>query len=165
MTPALGTRVVENRAATATLSARAGNGQKALLIADLTTADPPDPDLYSITIAEALDAGKPAVVVFSTPAYCTSAICGPQLEVVRELKDRHKDQTNFIHLDIYANPAEIQGDLSRARLNPALSEWGLPSEPWTFLVDAQGRLAAKFEGFATREELEEALLPLLSGTG
>ena len=35
--------------------------------------------------------------------------------------------------------------------------WGLPSEPWVFLVDASGRLTAKFEGIVTFEELDEAI--------
>ena len=58
---------------------------------ELTTALSPDPDLYRITIAEAIEDGKPLVVVFSTPAFCETATCGPQLEVVRSLKDRFKE--------------------------------------------------------------------------
>ena len=42
-----------------------------------------------------------------------------------------------------------------------MSEWGLPSEPYTFLIDAQGRVAAKFEAYVSYPELEEALVALL----
>ena len=62
---------------------------------------------------------------------------------------------------MFDNPHEIQGALSRARTVPAAAEWNLPSEPWTFVVDADGLVAAKFEGFATREELEDALAKVL----
>ena len=48
--------------------------------------------------------------------------------------------------------------LQQARISPVIEEWGLPSEPWTFLVDAEGRVAAKFEAFTSVEELQEALL-------
>ena len=58
---------------------------------------------------------------------------------------------------MYDNPHEIEGDLSRAVISPMLTEWGLPSEPWTFVMDGGGIVRAKFESFTTREELEAAL--------
>ena len=91
------------------------------------------------------------MVAFSTPAYCTTATCGPQLDVVKRLSESYSDRANFIHVEVYDNPHEIQGDLSNARIAHAVTEWGLPSEPWTFIVDADGLVAAKFEGFVTRE--------------
>ena len=128
---------------------------------ELTTARPPDPDLYSMTIAEALASDKPTVVVFATPAFCTTATCGPQIEEITSLKDRYSDQANFIHVEIFENLLEIQGDLSRGLVAPAVEEWGLPSEPWTFVVDRQGTVAAKFEAFTTAEEIEEGLQAVL----
>ena len=127
----------------------------------LTTDPEPDPELYDMTIAEAVDAGRPLMVSFATPAYCRTSTCGPQLDVVKELKRRYGDRVNFIHVEIYDNPSEIQGDLSRARLSPLVAEWGLPSDPWTFVIDGKGTVRSKFEGFATKEELEEALIALL----
>ena len=128
---------------------------------EMTTDPDPDPELYSMSVAEALDAGAPLVVTFSTPGYCQTATCGPQLEVVKALKRDHGGRAGFIHVEVYDNPLEIQGDLRRARVAPAVSEWRLPSEPWTFVVDAGGVVRARFEGFATREELELALLDVL----
>ena len=127
---------------------------------ELTTARPPDPELYTMTIAEAVASGRPFVVVFATPAFCTTATCGPQVEVVGGLKDRYADRVNFIHVEVFDNPHEIQGD-NEPRTAPAVEEWGLPSEPWTFVVDRGGRIAAKFEGFTTEEEIEEALAGVL----
>ena len=123
----------------------------------ITTDFEPDADLYGMTIAEALDADKPLLVVFSTPAYCQTATCGPQLGVVKELKAEYGDRMNFIHIEVYDNPHEIEGDLSKAVISPTAEEWGLPSEPWTFIVDAEGIIRAKFEAFTTRDELEAAL--------
>ena len=123
----------------------------------ITTDFEPDTDLYGMTIAEALDADKPLLVVFSTPAYCQTATCGPQLGVVKELKAEYGDRMNFIHIEVYDNPHEIEGDLSKAVISPTAEEWGLPSEPWTFVVDSEGIIRAKFEAFTTRDELEAAL--------
>ena len=127
----------------------------------ITTDFEPDADFYGTTIAEALDAGEPLLVVFSTPAYCQTATCGPQLGVIKEMKAEYADRMNFIHVEVYDNPHEIEGDLSRAVISPTVEEWGLPSEPWTFVVDGEGIIRAKFEAFTTREELEEAVTGVL----
>ncbi len=153
---------VRERSLTPTLGAPAPLTQSKTMsdtpdMAELTTDPQPDTDLYRITIAEAVTSGKPLVVVFSTPAYCTTATCGPQLDVVKRLSESYSGRANFIHVEVYDNPHEIQGDLSNARIAPAVTEWGLPSEPWTFVIDADGLVSAKFEGFATLDELGEAL--------
>ena len=115
----------------------------------LTTANPPDPELYRFTIADALALGKPLVVVFATPAYCKTATCGPQLGEIETLKERFESQAAFIHVEVFDNPHLIQGDLERAVAVPATEEWGLLTEPWTFVVDSDGAVAAKFEAFTT----------------
>ena len=125
---------------------------------DTLTTDPdPDPDLYAMTIAEASDSGRPSLVVFATPAYCTTSTCGPQLRVVKQLKREYPKGVNFIHVEVWDNPHEIDGDLSKGRLSPTLAEWGLVTEPWTFILDREGVVSARFEGFVTAGELTEAL--------
>jgi hypothetical protein len=128
---------------------------------ELTTAWEPVEALYRVTIAEAHDLGRPFVVVFASPAYCTTALCGPQVELVGELAEDYGDVATFIHVDLYENPHEIQGDLSRARRSPVLAEWGVVTDQWTFVVGTDGRIVARFEGFAPRDELEASLLQAL----
>lgn len=132
-------------------------------VADLTTSYEPDTELYRMSVAEAVSSGKPSVVVFATPAFCTSPTCGPQVDTVSELRVEHPDSANYIHVELYDNPEEIQGDLSKARLVPAADEWGftqLPgwtNESWVFVLDGGGIVRQRFEGFATLEELQAAL--------
>ena len=57
-------------------------------LGEITSDTNPDPELYATTIADALGAGRPLIVAFSTPAYCQTLTCGPQLDVVKELKAR-----------------------------------------------------------------------------
>ncbi len=128
---------------------------------ELTSDSNPDPDLYALSIAQALEKKQPLVVTFATPAFCTSATCGPQVDVLKDLKKAYANRANFIHVEIYVNPKEMQGDPSKGRLSPAVDEWALPSEPWTFIIDSQGKVAAKFEGFTSYQELEDALKPVL----
>ena len=151
-TPAVGEAAVKSESKT--LESVGGFGE-------LTTGSLRDGDLYRSTIAEAVSSGQPTVVVFASPAFCTNAVCGPQIEVLQELKNRYLGRANFIHVDFYDNPEEIQGDLNRARISPTVREWNLPSIEWTFVIDGGGTVAARFEAFATVEEVEEELLRVL----
>ena len=130
-------------------------------LSQLTTGSLRDEDLYQITIADAAESGLPTVIVMASPAFCINAVCGPQVEVLQQLKDEFAGQANFIHVDYYDNPEEIQGDLSRAVLSPAVVEWNLPSAEWSFVLDNAGIVSARFEGFAPIEELRQALRAVL----
>ena len=129
----------------------------------LTTDYEPDPDLYSMTIDQAIASGMPSVIVFATPAFCSSPTCGPQVDTVSMLKDLRAMEANFIHVELYDNPAEIQGDLGRAELVPFAKDWGFTTIPdwsnesWVFVLDTMGRIHQRFEGYATLEELDSAL--------
>ena len=127
-------------------------------LTDLTTDTDPDPDLYRLTVAEALDAGLPLLVGFATPAYCQTATCGPQVDVLKQMKDRYGGRINVIHVEVYDNPPEIRdAGIEAGRLTPVMAEWGLPSEPWTFVVDGEGIVRAKYEGFVGADELRSAI--------
>ena len=130
-------------------------------LAELTTGSLQDPDLYQKTIADAVSSGMPTVVVFASPAFCINAVCGPQVDVLQQLKNTYKDSGNFIHVDFYQDPDKIQGALERAEIAEAVKEWRLPSIEWTFVIDKKGFVAARFEGFATYDEVEKALKQVL----
>lgn len=137
-------------------------------IGSITSHYRPDPALYEISIAESLFSGRPTVVVFASPAFCTTATCGPQVETVTELREAYPDAADYIHVEVYDNPHEIQGDLTKGVLSPVLAEWGIDqvehyrNESWTFVLGADARIAGRFEGYATFEELEEALQAVLT---
>lgn len=136
----------------------------ALELRRITSATEPDPDLYRVSLADAFKSGRPTIVSFSTPAFCTTQTCGPQIEVISKLQDRHGEIFNFVHVEIWDNPREMldTGDASIGRLSPAVAAWELPSEPWTFLVDFTGRVRYRFEGFTTESELEETIQEFLN---
>ena len=131
-------------------------------LSSITSSLAPDPDLYRISIHDALEEDKPLVVVFATPAFCQSATCGPQVEVLSELNQRYGDQVNFVHVEVFKNPHEIRAGYTASSYVDAVREWKLPGDPWTFVVNRQGLVHAKFEAFTTREEIEAALSEVLS---
>ena len=130
-------------------------------VEQLTSDAKPDTDLYQMTIADAISAKKPFLVAFSTPGFCQTAVCGPNLEVIKKLKGELKGQVNFIHVEVYPYPFDESA--SQHKLVSTMTEWKLQSEPWTFLVDGQGIIQAKYEGGITFVEMEPALKQLAAG--
>jgi len=131
-------------------------------LASVTTDTKPDARFYETSVAQALAAGKPFVLVFATPAFCQTAICGPTLDTVKAVA---KDYPNlmFINVEPYKMvmtdgrlqpELDASGQLQAARWTDA---WGLRSEPWVFVVGADGTMAAKFEGTLGADELRAAL--------
>ena len=121
----------------------------------ISTDPHPDPEFYELSVKDAIAAKDPFVLVFSTPKFCTSQVCGPTLNIVKKAS-RDFPNVNFIHVEVYTN-LDDPANLKPVR---AVREWGLPSEPWVFVVDAKGLVAAKYEGTVTATELDEALSAL-----
>jgi hypothetical protein len=119
------------------------------------TSDPhPLLDLYQHSLDEALGRGRPLVVIFATPAFCVSQTCGPLLDQVKALSPDHPGAT-FLHIEVYENlDAQSTSDLRPAA---AVEAWGLPSEPWVYVIDRTGKVAARFEGAASDDEIVAAL--------
>lgn len=133
-------------------------------VRQISSALDPDPRFYSISLDEALENGRPTVVLFSTPVFCTTQTCGPQLETLGELREVYSDSMDFIHVEIFDNVREMldSGDRSIGRVAQPVEDWGLITEPWTFVVDASGIVHARFEQFTTFDELSEAVGSVLA---
>jgi len=125
-----------------------------------TGGDVPDPELHSTTIAAALAAKRPAVVVFATPVYCVSRFCGPVTDLVDSLAKVDADRASFVHVEIWR-------DFQSNAVNKAAADWLFRdndlSEPWVFVIGADGRITARFDNVATAAELEPliAALPVI----
>lgn len=119
-------------------------------ISKLTSDADPEPGLYQMTVAEALESGRPTVVTLATPAFCQTEICTPVVDSVEAVYDEFKEQVNFIHLEIYKDFQELV-------TADEVEEWGIPSEPWTFVIDADGHITARFGGPVSPRELKEAV--------
>lgn len=135
--------------------------QKQPDLAQITSDPQPDAQLYQLTVADAIAAQKPFVVAFSTPGFCQTAVCAPNMLVLKKLKDEYQGKVNFIHVEVYQHP--FGDSFQQQRRVQAMSDWNLRTEPWTFLVDGQGVIQARYEGGITFAELEPALAQLAAG--
>ena len=138
--PAVGGRAPASR--TPTLASTHGD------VAALTTRTPPDRDLLRYSVADSLLAKVPFVVTFATPRFCSSRTCGPVVDVVESVARRFRSsRLRFIHVEIYEDNDPSKGT------NRWVKQWRLPTEPWTFLVGADGRIKAELEGAFSAGEL------------
>jgi hypothetical protein len=111
-------------------------------------------NVIAVRIADAIAQGKPQVIVFATPKFCTRRVCGPVVDVVRTLLPAYGDRVVFTHQEIWR-------DAGASEFSPTVVEWGLQTEPWIFVVDGKGIVRAKFEGLTTAREIEAALEQVL----
>jgi hypothetical protein len=134
------------RSDTPTLASARGDATR------LTTRRPPDLALLRYSVAGSLDAHRPFVVTFVSPAFCDSRTCGPVVDVVDAVRRRFSSSgVRFIHVEAYRALDPRQG------FNRWMRQWHLPSEPWTFVVGGDGRVKAKFEGSLSEPELVAAV--------
>lgn len=121
----------------------------------IDTSPSPDPRLHRVRIGDAIAQGKLQLIVFATPEFCTTRMCGPVVDIVRGLLPSYGDRFVFTHQEIWQ-------DFATKKLFPTVKEWRLSSEPWIFVVDGKGIIRAKFEGLVTEDELKEALQQVLA---
>lgn len=126
--------------------------------ADLTTDPNPDPRFYELSLVEALGNGRPTVLVFATPAFCQTAACGPLLDNVKAVAPGYLD-VNFIHVEVYTDLQDPDFEPDAEHLADSVVQWNLPSEPWGFVIDAEGVITARFEGTLDPVELIPYLGP------
>lgn len=127
---------------------------------DITLIDSssnPSEEMHTTTIKEAIEAGRPTLVLFAVPGFCTSRLCGPEMDIMRKLYPEWKDRVEFIHVEFYDDPG------TNSKVTKAAQEWGLRTEPWFFLIDAEGKIAAKFEGPTGMAELVDAMTAVTDG--
>ena len=107
----------------------------------ITTSRPPDLPLLRYSIAGSLAAHRPFVVTFATPKFCTSRTCGPVVDVVEAVRRRFEPRgIRFIHVEVFTGNDPNRG------YNRWMRQWGLASEPWVFLVGADGRVRHEIRG-------------------
>ena len=74
------------------------------------------------------------------------------MDVVEEVQHRLEgENVRFIHVEVYEGNDPANG------YNRWMGEWTLPTEPWTFLVGADGKIVDRFEGTVSVDELETAV--------
>jgi hypothetical protein len=124
-------------------------------LSKITTRVPPDTQ-NEADYAEAL--GKePVVLLFATPQFCQSRVCGPVVDVAEQAKHEYGDKAAFIHMEIYNDNDPSKG------VRPQVRAFHLPSEPWLLAIDRKGTIRAELEGAFGVDRLTEVVRELTGG--
>jgi hypothetical protein len=118
-------------------------------LAQIDTRVPPDTQ-HEVDFADALGQ-KPIVLLFATPALCQSRVCGPVVDIAEQVKSSYGADADFIHMEIYNDNEVDKG------FREQVVKWHLPTEPWVFTIDRDGKVAARIEGAFSARELEAAI--------
>ncbi len=146
--PAVGQRAPDVH--TPTLASVAGDAAR------IDTRAPAAKDLLTTDLASVYGK-KPVALLFATPALCQSRVCGPVVDVMEQVRSELGDKNvAFIHNEIYRENRIDQG------LRPQPAAYRLPTEPWLFLLDRKGRVAQRFEGAFSADELKRAIAKVTS---
>jgi hypothetical protein len=115
----------------------------------ITTRVPPDTQ-NKVDYADALGR-EPVVLLFATPQFCQSRVCGPVVDVAEQAKHEIGDKAAFIHMEIYNGNDPAEG------VRPQVRAFHLPSEPWLFTIDRNGVVQDAVEGAFGLELMHEAV--------
>jgi len=119
-------------------------------LAKITSYRYPDPRMYQISFDEALKQHKPLVVEFATPGHCTQ--CDKQLQLLKVMLNKYEGKVLFLHMDQYYNPE-------------AYDAFQVRGEPWTFVINAQGKVEVVYPGRILYQEIDPVLARLTGGMG
>ncbi|MFN8218157.1 MAG: hypothetical protein U0R71_16315 [Solirubrobacterales bacterium] len=115
--------------------------------AKITTREPPDTQ-NEVDYAEAL--GKePILLLFATPKFCQSRVCGPVVDVAEQAKHEYGDKAAFIHMEIFNH------NDPDAEVRPQVRRFHLPTEPWLFAINREGVVSSAIEGAFGLELMDE----------
>jgi hypothetical protein len=118
-------------------------------LSKITTRVPPDTQ-NKVDYAEAL--GKePIVLLFATPQFCQSRVCGPVVDVAEQAQQEYGDKAAFIHMEIYNQNDPGNGVRQQVRA------FHLPSEPYLFTIDRHGVVRDAIEGAFGLKLMHEAV--------
>jgi hypothetical protein len=118
-------------------------------LAKITTRIPPDTQ-NKVDYADVL--GKePIVLLFATPQFCQSRVCGPVVDVAEQVKQELGDKAAFIHMEIYNDNDPGKG------VRPQVLAFHLPSEPWMFAINRHGDVSSVIEGAFGLQALTKAV--------
>jgi hypothetical protein len=132
-------------------------------VSRISTDATPVKRFYETSIADAVAAKEPFVVAFATPKFCASQQCGPTMDRLKPIAERHPDVTvinvepyQLDYVDGQLQPV-LSGDPPALTPTAVVKEWGLPTEPWVYVVDGNGVVTHSFLLIFSDSELESAV--------
>jgi len=106
------------------------------------TRDPKAPSLHQTDFAAARGT-SPVALMFSSPQFCVSRVCGPATDLLLQLQATYGTAVTAIQQEAYAKFPKPAVQMQQFGLVAADGSF---SEPWLFTVRKDGTIAARLEG-------------------
>jgi hypothetical protein len=116
----------------------------------LLTTRLPAESMQSVSFSQVLGK-RPVALLFSTPQFCVSRVCGPVTDIAVQLQHQFGNRITFIHQEVYVDNQPKLG------LRSQLKAFHLRTEPWLFIVNRHGVITSRLEGAFGRNEVAAAL--------
>ena len=106
--------------------------------------------------SELIDTSSPASIIgpigerAAPPPACT-------IDVAQQVADEWEPKADFIHQEVY-----VDNDIGKG-VRPQLKAFGLPTEPWTYLIGADGVIKDRIQGANGGPELGRAMKTIVPG--
>ena len=145
-------------------------GDEAILVATPTFDDPrgvdpictlePPCSMHAQSLDAVLGKDTPTVVIIATPRFCTSALCGPEVEIVDEVSKAFSERVNFVHIELLKDDSNETAEQwaqnpTPALFSPGASEWRVEQEPVIYFIDGSGTITDRVIGPFDRAEARE----------
>jgi hypothetical protein len=137
--------VGERMPALSTLTPGSVHGRTSLL-----TTRVPAEHMASVSLRRVLG-HRPVLLIVSTPALCTSRVCGPVTDEAVALQHQFGRSVTFLHQEVYVDNNPAKG------LRPQLKALHLRTEPWVFAINRRGVIVDRLEGAFGRHALTGAV--------
>jgi hypothetical protein len=116
-------------------------------LAELCTREP-DCGMHQASLDTVLGTA-PVVFTVATPKYCQTAVCGPVVDVVLDAREDAPEGVRFVHAEVFVDAGNTP--------TQAVTDLGLPTEPWTWVIAADGTVVDRFDGPVVPELLADAI--------
>ena len=104
-------------------------------------------DPIQVTVGGAAPTNSTGVLMFASGSNCPSRTCDAMAETVESVTGG-----GFVSFEVFVDP-----DSEEPALTNEVEAWGLPGQPWLYVVGQDGIVTAVFEGAVSKSELREAL--------
>ena len=110
---------------------------------------------HDVSLDDALELGRPTVLLVATPGFCQTDICGPVVDLLMDAVGS-RDDLAVVHGEVYIDPSEFETGVF-PETTPVVNAYSLPFEPQLVVADATGTIVARLDTTWDRTELAAAL--------
>lgn len=141
----------------AAISTQTPTTENARGVDPICTQKPPC-SMHQRSLADALAANERIALIFATPAFCQSQLCGPEVETV-EAVAADTNGVTFIHVEVFRD--DEADTIRNGIVAPAMTAWQVTEEPAIYYIGTDGTIVHRQLGPVDRSNIREGVQAVL----